>query len=380
MASLECGKPKHTPTHTRRRRLFEVGIDASAGQAILEHRRARLTCMNPREKRTTTQPGLGQVSVDPRSTAVRARGAADKKLEQSGGEATEGPASGGPISGAPISGAPPSARHTRAIESSPLVGAANVPKRLDTKPVDTKALAEPDRISTTPSGGRDRRAPTIREEATDWREVGRPPESRRLPAAETPRSPGVEERPAGRPLRPIEGRPVDGTRPVSRPLDNRVPQSEAMARSPSRAGARAPEGKPVSTKPSGGRAMSSRPPVSRPPVSRPPVSRSPASSPIPGKMARLGGASRRSIREDDVGAAVSNVADAVGAPGRQVPRIVRTKAEVAAAPIDHRAGFLLAHIDGVTNVQGLVDIAAMPENEVWEILERLRRLGIVAIR
>jgi hypothetical protein len=81
-----------------------------------------------------------------------------------------------------------------------------------------------------------------------------------------------------------------------------------------------------------------------------------------------------------VGAAVRSGADAIGGARRRIPRTVRTKAEIAAAPIDHRAGFLLAHVDGVTSVQGLVDIAAMPENEVHAILERLLRLGIVALR
>ena len=63
-------------------------------------------------------------------------------------------------------------------------------------------------------------------------------------------------------------------------------------------------------------------------------------------------------------AAVKNVADAVGVAGRVVPKLLKTKAEIAAAPIDHRAGFLLAHIDGVTSVAGLVDICGMPEEEV----------------
>lgn len=66
--------------------------------------------------------------------------------------------------------------------------------------------------------------------------------------------------------------------------------------------------------------------------------------------------------------------------GRAVPKLFKTKAEIAAAPIDHRAGFLLAHIDGVTTVQGLVDVCGMPEDEVNEILDRLRRLAIVAVR
>ncbi len=100
-----------------------------------------------------------------------------------------------------------------------------------------------------------------------------------------------------------------------------------------------------------------------------------------GVASARGGALRQSIRIDDVGeVAVYSVANAVGAPGRQIPKIVRSSSEIAAAPIDHRAGFLLAHIDGVTSVQGLVDIAGMPENEVHEIVERLCRLGIVALR
>jgi hypothetical protein len=67
-------------------------------------------------------------------------------------------------------------------------------------------------------------------------------------------------------------------------------------------------------------------------------------------------------------------------PSQVVPRLLRSREEIAAAPIDHRAGFLLAHIDGGTTIQGLVDIAGMTEAEVHEILDRLRRLGIVAIR
>jgi len=324
-----------------------------------------LSFMNPREKRTTTQPGLGQVSGDPRSTAVRARATDDEVARK---RTSEGPESGPPISAPPISGAPPSARQTRAIESQPPVVKEEVRKARETKPVNTKALAEPDRISITPSGGRDRRAPTIREEIRESGDVARPPvdrvESRRLPAFETPRPPSSGGRDAGRALRPIEGRPVDGNRPVSRPMETRKTPDEPSGRSASRVGARGPEGKPPSAKPPATRGLSSRPPASRPAASKP-------ARPV---------ASRQSIREDDVGAAVSGVADAVGSAGRQIPRIVRTKAEIAAAPIDHRAGFLLAHIDGVTSVQGLVDVAAMPENEVREILERLRRLGIVAIR
>lgn len=72
--------------------------------------------------------------------------------------------------------------------------------------------------------------------------------------------------------------------------------------------------------------------------------------------------------------------DAVHGTAQTIPRLLMSKAEIAAAPIDHRAGFLLAHIDGVTTVAALVDICGMPEDELNEILNRLRRLGIVAVR
>ena len=90
--------------------------------------------------------------------------------------------------------------------------------------------------------------------------------------------------------------------------------------------------------------------------------------------------SNRAVAVDPVGASAKRAPDAVGAARRQIPHVLKTRAEIAAAPIDHRAGFLLAHIDGKTAVQALVDIAGMPEADVHEILERLRRLGIVAIR
>ena len=99
---------------------------------------------------------------------------------------------------------------------------------------------------------------------------------------------------------------------------------------------------------------------------------------------------RRTLAESRPGIAVDRVAiesavkaggpDTVRLAPRSVPRLVLTKSEIAVAPIDHRAGFLLAYIDGSTTVQGLVDIEVMPEREVHEILDRLRRLGIVAIR
>ena len=271
--------------------------------------------MKSREKRTTTEPGLGKVDGEARRTAIR---------ERTNGEALarEAPTSEAPTSAPPISTPPLSARQTRALEGVSVARPEVVELELEldespsTKPVDTQALAEQERVERVERV--ERRPMTIREEpTTDSREL----------------------KPAQPSSRPIEGRPL-------RP-------------------SRAPEPKPVSSK-APRRALTSRPPK--------------AASIPPPRSVRPAKSARASIRVDDVGAAVKSGADAIGVAGRQVPKIARTKDEIAEAPIDHRAGFLLAHIDGVTTVQGLVDIAGMPENQVHEILDRLRRLGIVTIR
>ncbi len=297
--------------------------------------------MKSRETRTTTQPGLGKVDGAARRTAVRERlsaGALDRQRKHS-----DAPASAPPISVPPLSGAPLSARHTRAIEAVPIserVPASVEPELMpddeppSTKPADTKALAQADRPP------RERRPTTIREEASDDEVVEvRRPNNQAGDGVQRKLTDPSQRRAV---LRPIEGRPVGSSR--------------------------APEPKPLSSKP-----------PRRPLTSRPPAPARPASIPPP-RSVRPAKSARASIRTDDVGAAVKSGADALRVSGRQVPKIVRTKDEIAEAPIDHRAGFLLAHIDGVTTVQGLVDIAGMPENELHEILDRLRRLGIVTIR
>jgi hypothetical protein len=91
-------------------------------------------------------------------------------------------------------------------------------------------------------------------------------------------------------------------------------------------------------------------------------------------------ADRPAVSVDHVGAVSGRASNPQILTGKAVPRIIRSRAEIAEAPIDHRAGFLLAYIDGTTTVQGLIDIDVMPESEIHVILDRLRRLGIVAIR
>jgi hypothetical protein len=47
--------------------------------------------------------------------------------------------------------------------------------------------------------------------------------------------------------------------------------------------------------------------------------------------------------------------------------------------LDPRAGFLLAHIDGIYSMEEIPDRCAMPEAEALATLERLCALGVLAL-
>lgn len=64
---------------------------------------------------------------------------------------------------------------------------------------------------------------------------------------------------------------------------------------------------------------------------------------------------------------------------RTVPRLRRTSAELSRAPLDHREGFVVSLIDGQTTVQGLIDVAAMPDGELIAVLQRLRHLELITL-
>lgn len=80
----------------------------------------------------------------------------------------------------------------------------------------------------------------------------------------------------------------------------------------------------------------------------------------------------RTVRRE-VGSAGSCV------PRRFVPRVLRSSHEIATMPIDHRGGFLLAHVDGVQTVDEILDVCAMPEDEAVHLLEQLVVMGAIAL-
>lgn len=62
---------------------------------------------------------------------------------------------------------------------------------------------------------------------------------------------------------------------------------------------------------------------------------------------------------------------------QSIPRVLKSPAEVAKLPIDHRAGFLLAHFDGMQTLEEILDICAMPTDEALSLITELQEMGVI---
>ncbi|MBX3225955.1 MAG: hypothetical protein KIT84_29735 [Labilithrix sp.] len=62
-----------------------------------------------------------------------------------------------------------------------------------------------------------------------------------------------------------------------------------------------------------------------------------------------------------------------------IPRRLVDDREMLALPLDHRAAFVLMHIDGKTPLRTLVDVTGMLPEEVVTLVERLLELKAIAI-
>ena len=49
-------------------------------------------------------------------------------------------------------------------------------------------------------------------------------------------------------------------------------------------------------------------------------------------------------------------------------------------PLDHLAGFVLSRIEGALDLETLVEISAMPREQVLHIVRELELLGVVEFR
>ena len=54
--------------------------------------------------------------------------------------------------------------------------------------------------------------------------------------------------------------------------------------------------------------------------------------------------------------------------------------ELKLLPLDHRAGYLLSRMDGSIDLETLVEVAALPRDEVLRMVRDLVDSGVVAFR
>jgi hypothetical protein len=64
---------------------------------------------------------------------------------------------------------------------------------------------------------------------------------------------------------------------------------------------------------------------------------------------------------------------------RCVPCLAVSAQELALLPLDHREGFLVSRVDGVSTVETILDVSAMPADEALEILQSLVERGVLLI-
>lgn len=64
-------------------------------------------------------------------------------------------------------------------------------------------------------------------------------------------------------------------------------------------------------------------------------------------------------------------------PLGSIPRKKMGAAQLLALPLDHRAGFVLAHIDGKTSMRTLLDVCGMSHDEIKDVLEHLVKLRAI---
>ncbi len=61
----------------------------------------------------------------------------------------------------------------------------------------------------------------------------------------------------------------------------------------------------------------------------------------------------------------------------QHPLHPKAAGDLSKLPIDHRAGFLLAHVDGMQTLEEILDVCAMPATEALELIDKLQKMGVI---
>jgi hypothetical protein len=66
-------------------------------------------------------------------------------------------------------------------------------------------------------------------------------------------------------------------------------------------------------------------------------------------------------------------------PLSAIPRRVMADKDLLGLPLDHRAGFVLALIDGATSIRTIIDLCGMPQDELIHLVERLLMLQVIEL-
>jgi hypothetical protein len=61
-----------------------------------------------------------------------------------------------------------------------------------------------------------------------------------------------------------------------------------------------------------------------------------------------------------------------------IPRLTVTQADLAKLSLDHRSGFVLTFVDGVSTVDTLIDASGLPRLELLRILSELVTAGVLS--
>jgi hypothetical protein len=62
---------------------------------------------------------------------------------------------------------------------------------------------------------------------------------------------------------------------------------------------------------------------------------------------------------------------------QSIPRLLKSITEISKLKIDHRAGFLLAHVDAMHTLEEILDICAMPSAEALALISSLTEMGVI---
>jgi len=64
----------------------------------------------------------------------------------------------------------------------------------------------------------------------------------------------------------------------------------------------------------------------------------------------------------------------------RVPRVAVAAVDLGKLTLDHRAGFVLTFVDGVSTIDTILDASGLPRLELLRILRDLVQAGVVAVQ